>query len=482
MRRATLWWATASMAVAALVGVGLTHGGEVPQRRDDVVPADELAVQRGIAPGLPAGLAKIKHVVVVMQENRSFDSYFGTYPGADGIPAGVCLPQLKPEQPCLRPFHDASVVDKGGPHGHPDAVRDVDGGKMDGFVRQAEQPQVSCTNPDDPNCVPSGSPDVMGYKDARDIPNYWQYAKSFVLQDRLFEPISSWSLPAHLFTVSEWSADCATTAPQSCDNAPQTPGLTGFSTGRHPIYAWTDMTYLLHKAGVSWGYYVAPGYQPDCSDDGMTCAPVSQDAQTPSIWNPLPFFTTVREDGQLGNIKPINSFYQQAKKGTLPSVSWVVPSQQDSEHPPATSPDGQAYVTNLVNMLMRGPEWSSTAIFLTWDDWGGFYDHVKPPQLDENGLGLRVPGIVISPYARKGFIDHQLLSFDSYDRFIEDRFLQGARLDPRTDGRPDPRPTVRDALPVLGSLVKDFDFKQKPRKPVLLPTRPRPGKASRPPG
>ena len=121
---------------------------------------------------------------------------------------------------------------------------------------------------------------------------------------------------------------------------------------------------------------------------------------------------------------------------------------------------------------MRGKDWKSTAIFLAWDDWGGFYDHVQPPTVDRLGYGLRVPGIVISPYARRGYIDHQTLSFDAYAKFIEDDFLQGERLDPATDGRPDPRPSVRENSPLLGNLVSDFDFRQSPRQPMLLAQRP----------
>jgi phospholipase C len=139
-----------------------------------------------------------------------------------------------------------------------------------------------------------------------------------------------------------------------------------------------------------------------------------------------------------------------------------------------------SYVTTLINAVMRGPDWGSTAIFVTWDDWGGFYDHVRPPSVDRNGYGLRVPGLVISPYARQGYIDHQTLSFDAYNKFIEDDFLTGQRLDPSTDGRPDPRPTVRDNVTLLGNLVADFNFKQAPRKPILLLAHPKPGPASRP--
>jgi phospholipase C len=133
---------------------------------------------------------------------------------------------------------------------------------------------------------------------------------------------------------------------------------------------------------------------------------------------------------------------------------------------------GQSYVTALINAVMKGPNWKDCAIFLSWDDWGGFYDHVVPVKVDVNGYGLRVPGLVISPYARFGFIDHQTLSFDAYVKFIEDDFLGGQRLDPRTDGRPDPRPGVREDQAQLGDLTKDFDFRQRPRSPIILPEKP----------
>jgi phospholipase C len=245
-----------------------------------------------------------------------------------------------------------------------------------------------------------------------------------------------------------------------------------------PIYAWTDLTYLLHKSGVSWGYYVVEGTEPDCDDDeAMSCTPVQQNAKTPGIWNPLPFFDTVRDDGELANVQSVENFFDQASNGTLPAVAWIVPSGPVSEHPPAAVSDGQTYVTSLINAVMAGPNWDSSAIFLAWDDWGGFYDHVVPPKVDENGYGLRVPGLVISPYARRGYIDHQTLSFDAYVKFIEDDFLGGQRLDPRTDGRPDPRPTVREDIPLLGDLSKGFDFDQRPRRPHLLPVHPEPGSA-----
>ncbi len=166
----------------------------------------------------------------------------------------------------------------------------------------------------------------------------------------------------------------------------------------------------------------------------------------------------------------------------LSNVSWVIPNLEVSEHPPSRISKSQAYVTTLINSIMRSPCWGSTAIFLSWDDWGGYFDHVVPPHIDINGLGLRVPGIVISPYAKTGYIDHQELSHDSYLKFIEDDFLNKERLDPATDGRPDRRPDVRENAAGLGDIANDFDFNQTPRPPLLLSTDPEPGPASKPPG
>jgi phospholipase C len=213
----------------------------------------------------------------------------------------------------------------------------------------------------------------------------------------------------------------------------------------------------------------------------MTCTPVGQSPKTPGIWNPLPHFTDVQQDGQLGNVQSLSNFFVAAQAGGLPAVSWIDPNGRVSEHPPSLVSRGQTYVTGLINAIMNSPDWNSTAIFLSWDDWGGFYDHEVPPTLDQNGLGLRVPGIVISPYAKQGYIDHQVLSHDNYVKFIEDDFLDGQRLDPATDGRPDPRIGVREASAVLGDLSSDFDFNQSPRPPELLSVHPAPGPASTPP-
>ncbi len=439
---------------------------------------------------------KLKHLIFIMQENRSFDSYFGTYPGADGIPAKdghftVCLPDPRAKH-CVKPFHDPSAVNAGGPHDEEAAADDVSHGAMDGFVRSLRVGNFAFCNrfPFDPGCTHvqkfQKRPDVMGYHDARELPNYWAYAARFVLQDRMFESAFSWSLPSHLFFVSAWSANCmSATDPSSCRSDLLQPGHeSGVSkSGPKTPFAWTDLTYLLHRAGVSWGYYVGNGTDLTCLEDRIACTLRGTPGEgTPAIWNPLPNFTTVREGGQLDNIRKVSGFLKAASDGTLPGVSWVVPDGEHSEHPPSSIVDGQTYVTQLINAVMTGPNWDTSAIFLAWDDWGGFYDHVVPPRVDVNGYGLRVPGLVISPWAKAGYIDRQTLSFDAYLKLVEDLFLGGQRLDPATDGRPDPRPYVRENAPILGDLLADFDFTQTPLPPLILPEHPRPGPASTPGG
>jgi phospholipase C len=453
----------------------------------------------------PQGIHKIKHVVIIMQENRSFDDYFGTYPGADGIPGLAGNPGTLPCVPdpnaghCDKPYHDTRITNAGGPHYEESALTDIDGGKMDGFIKsveasgQLDTDRLGCTvSLRAPNCV-----DVMGYHTGHEIPNYWTYAKSFVLQDHMFEPSLSWSLVSHLYLVSAWSALCSNGWDASTCAADNTfPDSEGVPESSNPLiqdiqgaaigllspadgddvegsatppdYAWTDVTYLLYKHHISWRYYIERGTEPDCANGAMSCPSVPQVVNSPEIWNPLPDFADVHLDNQIGDVQETSNIFTAAKDGTLPAVAWVTPSGDDSEHPPATILAGQEHVTSIINAIMRGPDWNSTAIFLAWDDWGGFYDSVVPPRVDGQGYGLRVPGLVISPYAKAGYIDHHIYSFDAYLKFIEDDFLGGQRLDPKTDGRPDPRPDVRENASILGNLVDDFDFNQAPRKPLLL--------------
>ncbi len=355
-------------------------------------------------------LHKIKHVVVIMQENRSFDQYFGTFPGAVGIPglAGhqgkvPCLPS-RLSGGCVRPFHDRLNSDFGGPHASWNSTADMacsnpskrTGCRMNGFVVQAETGGTPC-RPYHPGCSvcrkfgEASCLNVMAYHDAGEIPNYWKYARDFVLQDHMFESTYSWSLQAHLYMVSEWSALCANAQlPSSCKNALD---RVARPEGGAPHYGWTDITYLLHRNHVSWGYYVFKGTEPDCESNAqLTCKAVKQGPTTPGIWNPLPWFTDVGQDRQLRDVQSLTQFFSAAKAGRLPAVSWIDPNGDVSEHPRALVSRGQTYVTGLINAIMQSPDWNSTAIFLAWDDWGGFYDNVVPPSADQNGFGLQGSG------------------------------------------------------------------------------------------
>jgi phospholipase C/PKD repeat protein len=450
----------------AVIGAGFVARG---------VGATAGATAKLTAVSTASDINKIKHVVVIMQENRSFDSYFGMYPGADGFTLDGngqptnCVPDPRQGGACVPVYHDPTDIQYGGGHAATSGVQDIDGGKMDGFITAWERRcPVGNTHCGGQKAIP----DVISYKTRADLPEYWAYADNYVLLDHMFAPSSSWSLPEHLYLVSSWSARCYQAGnPMSCENDPSSPDITKAASGGPTSYAWTDVTYLLKQANASWGYYVFDGTEPDCENPGdISCIPAPQSSKTGTIWNPLPRFDDVKTDGQSANIQSIQNFVGAAQAGSLPAVSWVVPSNPVSEHPPESVQAGRQYVTYLVNQIMQSPDWGSTAIFLGWDDWGGFYDHVNPPTIDANGTGIRVPLLVISPYARHGVVDHTTFTFDSIVKFIEDRFVGSQRLDPTTDGRPDPRPDVRELAPTTGDLRDAFDFSQTPTPPLILPT------------
>ena len=431
-------------------------------------------------PGSIAGLHKLKHLIFIVQENRSFDHYFGTYPGADGIPTQApCLPsQWYPSQ-CFTPYPNHQDSNQGGPLLIAYQTQDIDGGKMDGFVIGREQQlgqkcvpphgrqgprQIAATLIDDEgftqniHCIV----DVMGYHDGTDLPNYWAYAQNYVLQDHFHEAMLSWSLVGHLGLFSGWSAICPQINPPVIDSCSTSPGGTGWSPSDSPPYLWTDITYLLWQHNVTWRVYL---------DGGLATKPQGENG-TSWIWDVLPGFETVNQDGQVSNAEfDQTQFYSDAAAGTLPQVTWLLPKYDDAEHPQASVAQGQSYVTGLIDAVMSGPDWKNSAIFLTYDDIGGFYDHEPPPfNFDSLGLGIRVPAMIISPYAKAGYIDAQVCSTDCYLKFIEDVFLKSERMSQA--GRPDPRPDYRDAESAYGDLANDFDFTKEPRAPLILSTHP----------
>jgi phospholipase C len=390
-------------------------------------------------PPEPAGINKIDHFVFIMEENKSFDHYFGTYPGANGIPVGVAL--INPtDNSTVVPYHSTADVDFDAPHDRSNALADIDGGKMDGFLSQAWKRYALSVSPSE---QPGYNPkEVMSYHDYNEIPNYWNYANLYVLQDAMFSSVAAYSLAVHLYMI-----------------AAQSGGYTG-ETQPYPYrFDFPEITELLQKANVTWNYYTTSGNVTD--SNGEAIEPIDMQQTNPNqytLWNPLPAFPKVENDlSQRVRLVDTAQFYQDAKTGNLPSVSYICPylGSQLSDHPAFKGGmrEPMAYVTGLVNAVMSGPDWNTSAIFIAWDDWGGYYDHVPPPFVDEYGFGIRVPGLVISPYAKQNFVDHNTYSFDSWLRLVEERF----GVEPMTE---------RDKW--ADDMQNSFDFTQQPRAPVFL--------------
>jgi phospholipase C len=463
-----------------------------------------------------SALPQVQHVIIIMQENRSFDNYFGAYQPqlagqtVNGIPGlgttnAPCLPFVMGQVACMPPFHDIHGFNAGGNHTSAYAIKDLDNGVTkdlnDGYLAA----QVSAGNNQGTPCnskkavtalpywcwsMVDGSTrhDVMGYHTDEEIPNYWAYAQHFMLMDAMFPGVRGWSGSVHLQMTSEWSASCTNGAVTSTCK-------TNLNTAQ-PVpsteYPWASLFEHLDGQKVSWRYYLGTGNEPDCEGDDQTCAPSQLLTSVYGYWNPAPYFAYVRAQGPSylsTHVVKIDNFLTDIANGTLQQVSWVVPSQDYSEHPPSDTTLGMDYTTSLINAVMQSSYWQNTVIYLTWDDWGGFYDHVAPPNLYESataktkvdyGFGIRVPAITIGAYVKAGMVDHSIYSFDSLTRFIEDQFAGGARLNPTALGNPDSRPYIGDSVTLastigggtvaIGDLSSQFDFTQTPLAPLVLST------------
>jgi phospholipase C len=380
----------------------------------------------------PAGIAKIRHIVWIIQENRTFDNYFGTYPGANGIPPETCLPVLPGSTRCVKPFH----ITEGPPcdmsHEWNVAHAAWDNGRMDGFV-WAE-----------------GSNFTMGYLDQRDIPNYWAYARHYVLADNFFSSLTGPSLPNHVYTVAAQSGGLITNVCSADHEIDELKSRMDDDDG----FSFASIVKLLAAHNVSWKYYVQTR-APLPKGNLDPCHVTAPEPHELGLWNPLPGFKAVRDNpGLMDRLVDLKEFESDLQHGTLPAVSWIVPDFQDSEHIPAPADQGMWHVTGLVNALMRSKYWADSAIFITWDDYGGFYDHVAPPQMDAYGYGPRVPLLVISPYAKPGYVTHQQGDLTAMLRFVEERFNL-------------PHLTARDHY--TGDMSDAFDFDQSPNPPLVIP-------------
>ena len=336
----------------------------------------------------------------------------------------------------------------------------------------------------------------MGYHDAREIPNYWAYAQNFVLDDHMFEPNRSWSLPAHLYMVSAWSA--LLHEARRPDELPQRhhaargqpPNHGGVRDRRRSIrrshFAWTDLTYLLHRDHVSWGYYIEQGTRGRLrqrrDDLRAAAAGVGKGLHdVPASGTRCRSSTTSTQDGQTGNVQDVST------ASTRPRAPGRCPRSPGSCRIRPTPSTRRRQVTRRAGVRHRPDQHdhararTGTAPRSSSPGTTGAASTTtsRRRRSTRNGYGLRVPAIVISPYAKRGL--HRppdAVSFDAYIKFIEDDFLGGQRLDPRPTAAPTPGPTSARTRPILGNLAKDFDFTQTPRPPMLLPLHPRPGPAS----
>ena len=372
----------------------------------------------------PAPAAPINHIIYIIQENITFDHYFGTYPGAQGLPAGVKLAWSPDGAPALEPWHLSEPnLPHDLAHSWQAARTAMHGGKMDGFL-WAEWPAalryywdgnlVPDLDEDEIHPVPGAgaaertipdravppagpAPDwvkyTLSYYDYHEIPNYWEYARRFTLCDAFYSSLAGPSEPNHLYALAAQSAGLV--------NNP------GAAVAQQPgVYTFPTLAERLQAAHVSWKFY----------DE-------KRNPHQHSLWNPLPGFKSFQDHPELmANVVSLSEFYTDLQAGQLPAVCWIVPTALDSEHPPASSVRGMWHVTNLINAVMQSPCWKDTALIVTWDDFGGFYDHLPPPAQDKYGLGPRVPALVISPYARPGFISHTVFDFTSPLKLIETRF------------------------------------------------------------
>lgn len=378
-----------------------------------------------------AGSAKIEHVVWIIQENHSYDNYFGTFPNADGVPPSTCLPKMPGAQDCVKSFH----MPQGQPlldleHSWETAHAAYNHGTMDGFVWT------------------EGSPYTMGYYDQRDIPNYWRYARRYTLCDRFFSSEMTGSSPNHVFTVAAQSGET-----NNIGSLKQLETETDDDDG----FSFASIVRRFQGAGVTWKYYVETQQvsAADRNSIGQMSHLAYPNPKEMTLWNPLPGFKRIRDNpAAMARLVPQEEYYSDLKNGMLPQVSWIIPDFQDSEHPPEPLDQGMWYVTRAINALMQSPYWENTVIFLTWDDYGGFYDHVPPPEVDAYGYGPRVPMIVISPYAKQNYVSHETYDFTSVLKFIEQRWnLQHL--------------TARDDR--ANNMADVFDFSQSPASPLVIP-------------
>jgi phospholipase C len=436
-----------SAVVSSLLIAGCSFG--TPAYRTSAGVDDAVLPPR--AATMPGSVGTyIKHVVIVVQENRSFDNLFAGFPGADSATYGYMSDGSKPDVKI--PLHAVTfLTNRGVTHDFQSGVAEWDRGKMDGFNVVAERAYGA-----------SGATNPYAYLVHSEVAPYWAMARRYVLADHMFMTEFGDSFSAHLnliagtteLTAQTAEANSPSTKPWGCDALPGT--ITAIANearavlpGPFPCFSqFHTMADSLDAAHLSWKYYAPP--------IGLSGG---------QIWSEFDAIKRVRygSDWSAHVITPQTQVLADIADGALPAVSWVIPDFKYSDHPGSHSDAGPSWVAALVNAIGASSYWKSTAIVVVWDDWGGWYDHVPPPQLDFRGLGMRVGCLIISPYARAHYVSHTHYEFGSILKFTEEAF---------------DLPPLGSLAPHFGtgytderakSLVDSFDFTQTPQRFVPIP-------------
>jgi len=383
-------------------------------------------------PPATTSFGKIKHVVFIIKENRSFDEYFGTFPGANGATTG----KLHTGQVItLGHTPDPPKHDMG--HEWTDSHGDVDAGQMDRFDLE-----LTCSINGDLQCM------TQLYE--ADIPNYWSYAQTYALADETFASVQSGSYPAHLAIVAANNLDVLDNPRSSVGAQWGCDAIAGSSvpymetndevSSEFPCFSATTLGDIADSAGISWKAYTALS------------------GQSGYIYNPYRSFSNIFYGQDWGTkVVPISNFITDAQSGDLPALSWVTPPSDQTDHPPSGACAGENWTVQQINAVMQGPasQWNDTVIFLAWDDFGGFYDHAPPPYRDQYGLGIRVPMIIISPWTIRG-VYHTEVEFASVTRFMEETFGL---------------PNLGGVDTIANDLQDAFDYTQTPLPTLVLKQR-----------
>ncbi len=381
------------VSLAGCSGGGGTSGAVIP-----------TAPTTPTAPAPKQARDVIKHIVVIVQENRSFDNLFQGFPGADTVSSG------KASDGSTVPLQPVSLAQGADPnHGFAEFSGSLDGGKMDRFD------QVLANKP-----VPKNF--AYAYVPRTEVQPYFDLATSYALADRMFQSNNSNSYVAHQYIIAGQSANVVNNPgaqPWGCDAPPGTgvtmmgaDGVPYAAPGVAPCFDYKTIGDLLDTAGKTWAYYAPP-----ITDVGTT-------DPAGSLWTPFDAIRHIRygADWTQNQIAPETTILADIAHSTLRDVSIVTPDAFNSDHARFPSTTGPAWVSSIVSAIGGSIYWKDTAIFVTWDDWGGWYDHVVPPHIDQNGAGFRVPLMAISPYAKHGYVSHVQFETASITRYIEDTF------------------------------------------------------------